>query len=154
VEFVIGAPDYPPMEDALVAAMRSRGHTDDGTYHSLKWLRENGVLAPRRDGRVPLSTESLAKREQGQEIRDGRGAVLWAPRLVVPTELARWESRLIDASRGGTPTSEGLAKRLSRSAQRYLRQESARDQWREKVRQMMEQNPKRPPKPVRELFKN
>jgi hypothetical protein len=32
VELVIGAPDYPPAEDALVAAMRVRGHTDDGTY--------------------------------------------------------------------------------------------------------------------------
>ena len=52
VEFVIGAPDYPPAEDALVAAMRVRGHTDDGTYHSLKWLRESGVLAPRRQERA------------------------------------------------------------------------------------------------------
>jgi hypothetical protein len=102
VEFVIGAPDYPPAENALVAAMRVRGHTDDGTYHSLKWLRESGVLAPRRDGRVSLSAESSAKRERGEEIRDGRGAVLWAPPLVVPTELAEWKSRLIHASRGGT----------------------------------------------------
>jgi hypothetical protein len=52
VELVIGAPDYPPAEDALVAAMRVSGHTDDGTYHSLAWLRENGVFAPRRD-RLP-----------------------------------------------------------------------------------------------------
>jgi hypothetical protein len=103
VELVIGAPDYPPAEDALVAAMRARGHTEDGTYHSLRWLRENGVLAPRRDGRVPLSAESLAKRERGEELRDGRGAVLWAPPLVVPAEVATWESRLIDASGGGTP---------------------------------------------------
>lgn len=103
VELVIGAPDYPPAEDALVAAMRVRGHTDDGTYHSLTWLRENGVLAPRRDGRVPLSAESLAKRERGEELRDGRGAVLWAPPLVVPAEVETWERRLIDASRGGTP---------------------------------------------------
>jgi hypothetical protein len=104
VELVIGAPDYPPAEDTLVAATRVRGHTDDGTYHSLTWLREGGVLAPRRDGRVPLSAESLAKRERGEELRDGRGAVLWAPPLVVPTEVAMWESRLIDASRGrGTP---------------------------------------------------
>jgi hypothetical protein len=100
---VIGAPDYPPAEDALVAAMRVRGHTDDGTYHSLAWLRENGVFAPRRDGRVRLSAASLAKRERGEELRDGRGAVLWAPPLVVPAEVATWESRLIDVSRGGTP---------------------------------------------------
>ena len=52
VELVIGAPDYPPAEDALVAAMRVRGYTDDGTYHSLKWLRESGVLAPRRQERA------------------------------------------------------------------------------------------------------
>jgi hypothetical protein len=103
VELVIGAPDYPPAEDALVAAMRVRGHTDDGTYHSLAWLRKNGVFAPRRDGRVRLSAASLAKRERGEELRDGRGAVLWAPPLVVPAEVATWESRLIDASRGGTP---------------------------------------------------
>jgi hypothetical protein len=103
VELVIGAPDYPPAEDALVAAMRVRGHTDDGTYHSLAWLRENGVFAPRRDGRVRLSAASLAKRERGEELRDGRGAVLWAPPLVVPAEVATWESRLIDVSRGGTP---------------------------------------------------
>jgi hypothetical protein len=102
VELVIGAPDYPPAEDALVAAMRVRGHTDDGTYHSLKWLRESGVLAPRRDGRVPLSAESMAKRERGEELRDGRGAVLWAPPLVVPAEVATWDSRL-SAFRGGTP---------------------------------------------------
>jgi hypothetical protein len=103
VELVIGAPDYPPAQDALVAAMRVRGHTDDGTYHSLKWLRQTGVLAPPRDGRVRLSAESLAKRERGEEIRDGRGTVLWAPPLVVPAELQTWENRLIDASRGGTP---------------------------------------------------
>jgi hypothetical protein len=103
VELVIGAPDYPPAEDALVAAMRVRGHTDDGTYHSLKWLRENGVIAPRRDGRVRLSAASLAKRKRGEELRDGRNAVLWAPPLVVPTEAATWESRLIEASRGGRP---------------------------------------------------
>ena len=93
VELVIGAPEYPPAEDALVAAMRVRGHTDDGTYHSLRWLRESGVLAPRREGSMPLSAESMAKRERGEELRDGRGAVLWAPPLVVPAEVATWESR-------------------------------------------------------------
>src|SRR5262249_23250766 len=67
------------------------------------WLRQTGVLAPRRDGRVPLSAESLAKRERGEELRDGRGTVLWAPPLVIPAELETWENRLIDASRGGTP---------------------------------------------------
>jgi hypothetical protein len=103
VEFVIGAPDYPPAEDALVAAMRARGHTDDGIYHSLRWLRESGVLAPRRDGRVPLSAESMAKRERGEVLRDGRDAVLWAPPLVVPAEVATWESRLINASHGDRP---------------------------------------------------
>jgi len=103
VEFVIGAPDYPPAEEALVAAIRERGHTDDGIYHSLRWLRESGVLGPRRDGGVPLSAESVAKRERGEELRDGRGAVLWAPPLVVPAEAATWEARLINASRGGTP---------------------------------------------------
>jgi hypothetical protein len=101
VEFVIGAPDYPPAEEALVAAIRERGHTDDGIYHSLRWLRESGVLGPRRDGGVPLSAESVAKRERGEELRDGRGAVLWAPPLVVPAEAATWEARLINASRGG-----------------------------------------------------
>jgi hypothetical protein len=99
VELVIDAPDYPPAEDALVAAMRERGHTDDGAYHSLKWLRENGVFSPRCDGRVRLSAESLAKRERGEELRDGRGSVLWAPPLVVPTEVATWEMHPAAAAR-------------------------------------------------------
>jgi hypothetical protein len=47
-----------------------------------------------------------------------------------------------------------LAERLSRSAQRYLRKESAREQWREKVRRWMEQNPERPPKPLRDLLED
>jgi hypothetical protein len=92
--------------------MRARGHTDDGTYHSLKWLRESGVLGPRRDGRVPLSAESLAKTERGEELRDGRGAVLWAPPLVLPTEVATWERRLIDASRGRGTADSGVAVNL------------------------------------------
>jgi hypothetical protein len=49
-----------------------------------------------------------AKRERGEEIRDGRGAVLWAPPLVVPTEVAEWESRLLHVSRDGT-TNPGAA---------------------------------------------
>jgi hypothetical protein len=47
-----------------------------------------------------------------------------------------------------------LVERLSRSAQRYLRKESARERWREKVRRWMEQNPERPPKPLPDLFKD
>ena len=45
-----------------------------------------------------------------------------------------------------------LVERLSKSAQRYLRKESARERWREKVRRLMEQNPGRPPKPLPDLF--
>jgi hypothetical protein len=49
---------------------------------------------------------------------------------------------------------EDLAERLSRSAQRTLRRESAREQWRQKATILMEQNPKRSPKPLRDLFKD
>jgi len=110
VDLVTGAPDYPPAEGALVATMRSRGHTDDGTYHSLKWLRECGIFAPKRNGRVELSAESLAKKERNEELRDGRGMVLWGPPLVVPTEVATWECRLNEACRrDGTPLELGNA---------------------------------------------
>ncbi len=154
VELVIGAPDYPPAEDALVAAMRVRGHTDDGTYHSLTWLRENGVFAPRRDGRVPLSAESLAKRERGEELRDGRGAVLWAPPLVVPTEVATWESRLIDVSRGGAPWEQGNAvppQAVTSAAQRRTIKLAAREKCLQSLIELIQANPDRPSSPLREL---
>jgi hypothetical protein len=155
VELVIGAPDYPPAEDTLVAAMRTRGHTDDGTYHSLAWLRESGIFAPRRDGRVALSAESLAKREGGDELRDGRGAVLWAPPLVVPAEVATWESRLIDASRGGTPgPGNGVPlKAASSAAQRRTIKLAAREKCLQWLIESIRTNPKRPPSPLRELAK-
>jgi hypothetical protein len=46
-----------------------------------------------------------------------------------------------------------LAEQLSRSAQRYLRKETARERLREEVRRLMEQCPERPPKPLPDLFK-
>ena len=49
---------------------------------------------------------------------------------------------------------EDLVERLSRSAQRYLRKESARERWRDKVRRWMQQNPGRPPKPLPDLFED
>ena len=164
VGLVIAAPDYPPAEDALVAAMRVRGHTDDGTYHSLKWLRESGVLAPRRDGRVPLSAESLAKKERGEELRDGRGAVLWAPPLVVPAEAATWESRLIDASRGGTPNLGDAeparkhghavpAQAVNSAAQRRAKRLAALKACRDWLIGLMRANPERQPASLRELAK-
>jgi hypothetical protein len=47
-----------------------------------------------------------------------------------------------------------LAERLSRSAQRYLRKERARERWREEATVLMEQYPERPPKPLPDLFKD
>jgi biotin operon repressor len=47
-----------------------------------------------------------------------------------------------------------LAERLSKSAQRYLRKESARERWREEATRLMEQYPERAPKPLRDLFKD
>jgi hypothetical protein len=47
-----------------------------------------------------------------------------------------------------------LAERLSRSAQRYLKKESAREQWREEATRLMEQYPERSPKPLPDLFKD
>jgi hypothetical protein len=49
---------------------------------------------------------------------------------------------------------EDLAERLSKSAQRNLRRESAREKWREKATRLMEQYPERSPKPLRGLFKD
>jgi hypothetical protein len=48
---------------------------------------------------------------------------------------------------------EDVAERLPRSAQRYLRKENAREQWRDEARKLMEQHPERSPKPLLELFK-
>jgi hypothetical protein len=47
-----------------------------------------------------------------------------------------------------------LAERLSRSAQRYLKKERARERWREEATRLMEQYPKRSPKPLPDLFKD
>jgi hypothetical protein len=47
-----------------------------------------------------------------------------------------------------------LAERLSKSAQRYLRKERARERWREEASRLMEQYPERSPKPPRDLFKD
>jgi hypothetical protein len=47
-----------------------------------------------------------------------------------------------------------LAVRLSKSAQRYLREDAAREDWGKKVRVWMEQSPKRPPKSLPGLFKD
>jgi hypothetical protein len=47
-----------------------------------------------------------------------------------------------------------LAERLSRSAQRYLNKERAREEWREEATRLMEQYPKRSPKPLPDLFKD
>ena len=47
-----------------------------------------------------------------------------------------------------------LAERLSRSAQRYLRKERARERWREEATALMEQYPERPPRPLPDLFKD
>jgi hypothetical protein len=49
---------------------------------------------------------------------------------------------------------EDLAERLSKSAQRNLRRESARERWREEATKLMEQHPERSPKPLRDLFKD
>jgi hypothetical protein len=51
---------------------------------------------------------------------------------------------------GGDPAD--IEEHLSKSAQRYLRNESARERYRPEVRRLMEQDPKRPPKPLPELF--
>ena len=47
-----------------------------------------------------------------------------------------------------------LAERLSRSAQRYLNKERAREEWREEATRLMEQYPERSPKPLPDLFKD
>ena len=47
-----------------------------------------------------------------------------------------------------------LEERLSRSAQRYLRKERAREQFRQEATRLMEQHPERPPKPLPELYKD
>ena len=47
-----------------------------------------------------------------------------------------------------------LVERLPKSAQRYLRNETARERWREKLTRMMEEAPKRSPKPLPDLFKD
>jgi hypothetical protein len=49
---------------------------------------------------------------------------------------------------------EDLAERLSKSAQRELRRESARERWREQATNLMEQHPIRSPKPLRDLFRD
>jgi hypothetical protein len=46
-----------------------------------------------------------------------------------------------------------LAERLPKSAQRYLRKESARERWRDEARILLEQYPERSPKPLPVLFK-
>jgi hypothetical protein len=47
-----------------------------------------------------------------------------------------------------------VAERLSRSAQRYLKSENARERWREEATRLMQQYPKRSPKPLPDLFKD
>jgi hypothetical protein len=47
-----------------------------------------------------------------------------------------------------------LVERLPKSAQRYLRNETARERWREKLTRMMQESPKRSPKPLPNLFKD
>jgi hypothetical protein len=47
-----------------------------------------------------------------------------------------------------------LVERLPKSVQRYLRNETTRERWREKLTRMMEESPKRSPKPLPDLFKD
>jgi hypothetical protein len=108
----------------------------------------------------------MAKKERSEELRDGRGAVLWAPPLVVPAEVATWESRLLDASRGGTPDSGDAvvvpareqgnavpAQVATSAAQRRTIRLAALKSCRDWLIGLIQANPARQPASLRELAK-
>jgi hypothetical protein len=147
-------------------------------------LRKRGLFAPATgNGVVVASSESLATLQQGP-IFDGRGgiffeveraatldgAVFTTLRAVRPhvdreaqTQKVSWLKTLqgerLKIALPATAKELGwdpadLEERLPRSAQRYLRKERARERWREEATALMEQHPERPPKPLRDLFKD
>ena len=177
-KLVYSAADQRVREAELAVAL---GLSRADTGGVVSQMRKRGLFAAaKRDGFVVVSAESLAILQHGP-IFDGRGKTFFvAPKRPAPSNAAlptahpSVDAQMLAQKLAGLGNLMGeklkvavaatakelgctfadLAGGLPRSAQRYLRQESARDQWREEVRPMMEQNPQRPPKPLRELFKN
>jgi hypothetical protein len=176
------APDHRMREAELAVALGlSRG--DTGSLVSLLRKRGLFAPAT-GNGVVVASAESLATLQRGPIFDGRGGIFFTAQETVAPLHAAvfttlRPERPRVDREaraqklaslrtlKGEQMKSavaitakelacdpEDLIERLPKSAQRYLRNETARERWREKLTRMMKESPKRSPKPLPDLFKD
>ncbi len=147
---VYSASEHRVHEAALAAALRL---TRKDTATLVCQLRRRGLFSSATGkGFVVASAESLAILQQGP-IFDGRGGIFFAP-MERHAPSGDDVFTAIRAERLRIARQPDSAERLSKSAQRHLRKERAREQWREDATKLMEQFPERSPKPLRELFRS